>query len=157
VKTRLLPSLALGAVVLLGTTGCNMLAPQATTIIYSASDGVNVPDSGPVVVRNAMVIADEEGTAGNLIGAIVNRSEEEQTLTIEVADSGEALAVRVPARGRISLGVDEDAILLEKLGATPGETIGLTFQSGDESGTLAQIPVLDGTLPQYEEFVPEAD
>ncbi len=38
-KTRLIASIALGAAVVLGTTGCNILAPQATTIDYSASDG----------------------------------------------------------------------------------------------------------------------
>ena len=70
-KSRLFASLAVGAAVVLGTTGCNLVAPQATTIDYSASDGVNVPESGPLQVRNALIVADEEGTVGNFVAAIV--------------------------------------------------------------------------------------
>ncbi len=60
-KSRLIASLAVGALVLLGTTGCAMLSTQATTIPYSPSDGVNIPDSGPLQVRNALIVSDEEG------------------------------------------------------------------------------------------------
>ena len=48
--------------VVLGTTGCSMISPQATTIPYSAADGVNVPASGPLKVRNALFVANEDGT-----------------------------------------------------------------------------------------------
>ena len=41
-KSRLIASLALGALVVFGTTGCAMLSTQATTLEYSPADGVNV-------------------------------------------------------------------------------------------------------------------
>ena len=56
----------------LGTSGCAMLSTQATMIPYSPSDGVNIPDSGPLQVRNVLVVSDEEGVDGNLVAAIVN-------------------------------------------------------------------------------------
>ncbi len=106
-KTRLIASVALGAAVLLGTTGCNLIAPQATTIDYSASDGVNVPaEAGPLSVRNALIVANDDGTTGNLVAAIVNDTTEQLVLRIEVGEGSSAVraAVNVPANRTLSLG-----------------------------------------------------
>lgn len=155
-KSRLLASLALGAAVVVGATGCNMIAPQATTISYSPSDGVNIPPSGPVEVRNAMVIANEDGTLGNFIGALVNTSLEAQEITIAI-ENGEAETFVLPAGEAVSLGVDVDPILFTDLGVPAGATVPMAFQSGDATGALVDVPVLDGALPYYSEFVPVED
>lgn len=152
--SRRLAPLALGAAILLGATGCSMVSPQATTIEYSASDGVNVPASGPLHVRNAMVIANEDGTLGNLIGAIINDTDAAATLNVGVG--GRVATVQVPARSVVSLGVDADPLFIDALGATPGHNVEIAFQSGDGAGVEVAVPVLDGTLPQYAEFVPTA-
>lgn len=152
-KSRLLASLAMGAVVLLGATGCNMLAPQATTIAYSPSDGVNVPAPGPVDVLNAMVIANEDGSAGNFIAAFVNNSLEAQEITVAL-ENGEGAIIELDAGESVSLGVDLEPILFTDLGVPAGATVPMAFQTGLESGTVAQIPVLDGALPYYTEFEP---
>lgn len=155
-KLRIVASIALGAALTLGAAGCSMIAPQATTIDYSASDGVNIPPSGPLDVRNAMVIADESGTAGNFIAAIVNDTDEPQTLVFGFGD--DTTTLRVPARERISLGVDgEEPILLEDIDTLPGATLPMSFQSGDGEGVRTEVPVLDGLLPYYTEFVPRVD
>ena len=60
-NTRRLAPAALAVALLVGMTGCSMVSPQATTIGYSAADGVNIPDSGPLKVRNALFVADESG------------------------------------------------------------------------------------------------
>ncbi|SDQ87022.1 DNA modification methylase [Microbacterium sp. cf332] len=152
-KLRIVASIAVGAALTLGATGCSMIAPQATTIQYSASDGVNIPHSGPLDVRNAMVIADESGTTGNFIAAIVNDTDEPQTLVFGFG--GETATLRVDARQRLSLGVDgEEPIRLENLDTAPGATIAMSFQSGDGEGVRTEVPVLDGLLPYYTEFVP---
>ncbi|MCR2791773.1 DNA modification methylase [Microbacterium sp. zg.Y625] len=153
VKSRLLASLALGAAVVVGATGCNMLAPQATTIAYSPSDGVNVPAPGPVDVLNAMVIANEDGSAGNFIAAFVNTSLEPQEITVAV-QNGEAEIIELAAGESVSLGVDVEPILFTDLGVPAGATVPMAFQTGMESGTVAEIPVLDGALPYYTEFEP---
>lgn len=153
-KSRLVASVALSAVVLLGTTGCTFITPQSTKIEYSASDGVNIADTdGPLQIRNAMVIATEDGAVGNLIAAIVNPTEESAILTIEI----EGLApftVRVGADDTLSLGTNAEPVLIEGLDTKPGATVEIYFQSGDATGAAAEVPVLDGTLPYYADLVP---
>ncbi len=150
-KSRLAASLALGTAVILGATGCNMLAPQATTIDYSASDGVNIPDSGPLKVRNAMFIANEDGSLGNLLGAVVNDTDEDITLNVSV--DGESQVLRVLANDVVSLGIDSAPMLFEQVGI-PGSDVEVAFQSGEGTGVEVNVPILDGTLPHYAEFVP---
>lgn len=150
-KSRLIASLALGAAVVLGTTGCNMLAPQATTIQYSASDGVNIPESGPLKVRNAMIIANEDGSLGNLIAGIVNGTDEDLVLNVTVGDQPQG--VDVPANSTVSLGVTQAPLLFDDTGK-PGSDVDVSFQSGEGEGVRVAVPILDGTLPYYTEFVP---
>jgi hypothetical protein len=105
VNTRRLAPVALAAAVLLGVTGCAMISPQATTIPYSPADGVNVPASGPLKVRNALFVADEAGENANFLAAIVNDTDKAQTLLVGV--DGANKSVRVPARSTVSLGFDD--------------------------------------------------
>ncbi|MFF0909695.1 DNA modification methylase [Microbacterium enclense] len=158
-KSRLIASIVVGAAVVLGTSGCNLIAPQATTIQYSASDGVNVPESGPLHVRNALIVADAEGTDGNMVAAIVNDTLEQQTLRIEVGEGSSAVraTVNVPASTTLSLGDlanDVEPLLLEGIDAVPGSTIPVYFQSGDSEGALIQVPVLDGALDYLSDLAP---
>ncbi len=155
-KLRLVASIAVGAALTLGATGCSLVAPQATTIQYSASDGVNVPDSGPIDVRNAMVIADDEGTNGNFIAAFVNPTLEDQTVIFGFGTASAELVIE--AGDTLSLGIDgNDPILLEGIDTPPGAQLSMSFQSGDGEGVTIDVPVLDGSLPYYEEYVPEAE
>jgi hypothetical protein len=154
---RLLASIALGAVALLGTTGCTFITEQATEIPYSASDGVNVGgDSGPVQVRNAMIVATEDGTTGNLAAGLVNDTADDETVTISL-EGHEPFTVDVPAGERVSLGADEDPLRIDGLNVDPGATVKVLFQSGDVTGASAAVPVLDGTLPYYADLVPEPE
>ncbi|SIT69911.1 DNA modification methylase [Microbacterium sp. RU33B] len=156
-KSRLVASIALGALVLLGATGCSMISPQATTIPYSPADGVNIPDSGPLQVRNAMLVADESGADGNFVAAIINSTSESHTLSLEFGEGDGAIAktVRVPANTVLSLGTeDTDPLLVEGIDTMPGADIPVFFQSGDGETVRAAVPVLDGTLPYLAPLVP---
>jgi len=154
VKSRLVASAALSALVLLGATGCTFITPQSTEIQYSASDGINIPDTdGPLQIRNAMIIANEDGSVGNLVAAIVNDTDQNEVLTIE-AEGLAPLTVRVGAGDTLSLGADAEPLRIDDLGAKPGATVELYFQSGDATGATAEVPVLDGTLPYYADLVP---
>ncbi|MFT4259187.1 DNA modification methylase [Microbacterium sp.] len=154
-KSRLVAAAALSALVLLGTTGCTFISPQATTIGYSASDGVNVPDeAGPLAVRNAFVVANEDGSVGSFVAAVVNSTDEKKTLTIAI-EGHDPLTVSVPADSTVSFGADEDPLQIDDLDVEPGATIAMHFQSGDSEGAKAEIPVLDGALPYYADLVPD--
>jgi len=158
VKSRLVASAAISALVLLGATGCTFISPQATKIEYSASDGVNVFDpESPLDVRNAFIVANEDGSVGNFIGAVVNPTDERATLTIAVAGVEDPFTVTVPAGDRISYGADAEPLRIVGLDTMPGATVEMHFQSGDALGVKTQVPVLDGSLPYYADLVPSDD
>lgn len=153
-KSRLVASAALSALVLLGATGCTFITPQSTEIEYSASDGVNIADSdGPLKIRNAMVIATDDGATGNLVAAIVNSTDNAEMLTVEI-EGLEPLTVRVGAGDTLSLGASAEPLRIDDLDTIPGATVEIYFQSGDATGTSAEVPVLDGTLSYYADLVP---
>lgn len=154
-KSRLAASAALSALVLLGATGCTFITPQSTQIEYPASDGVNVSDAdGPLDIRNAFIVATEDGSVGNFIAAIVNPTDEKATLTLSV-DGIDSFTVTVPAGDTVSLGANADPLRVVDLDTMPGATIEVHFQSGDSTGVKTQVPVLDGSLPYYADLVPE--
>jgi hypothetical protein len=158
VKSRLIASLVVGAAVLVGTTGCSMISNQATTIPYSAAEGVNVYGSGPLEVRNAFIVANDDGTLGNFVAAIVNQTDESQTLTIEIGQSPDVIreTVRVPANSVISFGSDEtEPLLLEGIELLPGTDVPGFFASGDSEGALVSLPILDGGLDYLAPLVPK--
>ena len=130
-KSRLIASVVLGTAVLLTATGCNFLAPQATTYEYDAGDGVSA-NTGDLEIRNIFIVS-EDGKGGKT-------------------------TVRIPAAALVSLGGEgatgDDPILLEGINAKPGTVLPMYFQSGSGEGELVLVPVLDGTLPYYEGLVP---
>ena len=134
-----------------------MTATYATKIPYSAAEGVNVWGSGPLEVRNALIVANEDGSEGNFVAAIVNQTDESHTLSIEFGEGGDVIekTVRVPANSVVSLGTeDTEPLLIEGLDTLPGADIPGYFQSGDAEGTLVAVPVLDGGLPYLAPLVP---
>ena len=155
-KPRLIASLAIGALVVLGTTGCSMISTQATTITYSAAEGVNVHGAGPLEVRNALIVANEDGSEGNFVAAIVNQTDESVTLNMEFGEGGAIKeSIRVPANSVVSLGTeDTEPLLIEELDTLPGSDIPAYFQSGDAEGVLVSVPVLDGGLAYLAPLVP---
>jgi hypothetical protein len=154
-KRRLVAVLALGTALALTTSGCAMLAPQATTIQYSAGDGVNVPESGPLEVRNALIVASEDGTSGNFVAAIVNDTDDTLTLRMEFGDDAVEKTVRVEANSVVSLGTeDTEPLLVEDIDAVAGADLPVYFQSGDAQGVRVSVPILDGTLEYLAPLVP---
>lgn len=154
-KSRLLASVALSAAVALGLTGCAFITPQSTTIQYSPGDGVNVDGSAPLEVRNVIVVANPEGTAGNLIAAIVNPTDRSETLRMEVGEAKTPATVRVPANSVVSLGAEgEPPLELDGFRGAPGTNVEIYFQSGDVNGISIAVPVVDGTLSYYADLAP---
>jgi len=156
VKSRLIASLIVGAAVVLGTTGCNMNTTMATKIPYSPSDGVSVPDSGPILVRNALFVADESGEDANFVAVLINSTDKTETLHLEIGEGSDKIdkSIRVPADTTLSLGADHDPLLIEGLGVKAGATVPVYFQSAEEAGVLVDVPVLDGTLEYLSSLAP---
>ena len=155
-KPRLIASLVVGTALVLGTSGCSLISAHATTIEYSAAEGTNVPDeSGPVQIRNTVIVANDEGTEGNFLAAFINNTDETYVVHIDFAD-GLTEQVIVPAGSVKSLGEDADPILVRGLDTPPGATLSTSFQSGDGVTSVVSVPVLNGDLEYLAPFVPES-
>ncbi len=102
-------------------------------------------------------MATEDGSEGNFVAAIVNGTDEDHTLIVELGDPSSpiTLEIEVDARSTVSLGADgEDPELVRRLDTKPGADIPGFFQSGDGEGVLTSVPVLDGELDYLAPLVP---
>lgn len=161
-KSRLIASVAVCAAVVLGATGCTMITPQTTQSYfpYSPVGGINVPSTAGATlqVRSALIVADKSGKTGNLLAAVVNATDQEHKLTVQVGDgsSRSTHSITVPAHSVSSLGANVDPLRIDDLNVQPGATAQVYFQSGDGDGALVHVPVLDGADRELRDFVPHA-
>jgi hypothetical protein len=156
VRRRFFAPLVLAAAVITGTTGCTLSAEIATMKEYDPSDGVGA-DIGDLALRNILLISNDAGEA-NLVMTVVNTSGEDVTLNVQF-DQGSARVTEslelpaVPERTRV--GDDPTAgILISGRDLIVGGLFPVYFEYGSVPGELVFVPVLDGTLPEYELLVP---
>jgi hypothetical protein len=153
VKARLAASAVLAVGLVLGASGCSMLTYQATTEHYDPSDGVSA-DVGELDLRNILVVS-EDGEDGNLVMTVVNTGDEDAELGVQVGEGGgQTLIVEVEAGATVSLGGDEEPLLLEGIDTQPGSLVPIFFQYGSAEGIEKLVPVLDGRLPEYSDLTP---
>ncbi|MFB8387229.1 DNA modification methylase [Microbacterium sp. NPDC055910] len=156
VKSRLIASLAVGAAVVLGTTGCTFITPQSSTITYAAAEGINVYEMGVLEVRNAFIVANDEGDLGNLVAAVINTSDEMQTLNLSIGEGDSIdLSIRVPAGETLSFGTDDlEPIELDGIEMVPGTDVPAQFSTDGAESHITVLPVLDGRLDYLTALVP---
>ena len=145
-------SLALG--VALGTSGCNLIQPQATTKQYDASDGIGV-NVGALKLRDLIVISND-GQLGSLILTGVNTTGHDITLSIGYGE-GKISQQIVPSsdrRGKTWGGRNESQIILDGINAKPGAMLEVTFSDGTGNNTTL-IPVLTTGQPEYNGLEPQ--
>jgi hypothetical protein len=159
VKARVAASVVLALTVAFGTAGCGLIAPQATTKHYDASDGVS-GSVGTVDVRNAIIVTDASGgTVGSLVVTLVNTGTSAQKVAVTSGDSGAAAAYVTVDAGQTKLvGTDPESdsgnVLFTPFRALPGSLYPVYFQYGDQTGVQLNVPVLDGGLSEYQSLVP---
>ncbi|WP_026550361.1 hypothetical protein [Arthrobacter sp. Br18] len=151
-KNRVRQAVAAGALLaVLGVTGCTANNLQATTIQYAASDGI-VKDVGSIELRNILVISSEDGEPGRLLGTAINTSDSPVQLTIEAENETAEITIDAEESWVFEDEVDDDGTLAG-IAEIPGSLLDLTFSSEEETATF-NVPVLDGTLEEYREYVP---
>jgi len=137
--------------------GCSAYNPITTAEAYNVVDGVQV-ELGPAVrANNLLVFTSEEGAVGTMSGALSNTGREgvEVTLGFEGADE---VSIDVPPRGTVLLGADGDEqVDIDSVEAAPGSHLTVTLATAGEGSLEVEVPVFDGTLPEYAEIVPEED
>lgn len=162
-RSRFTALVVLAAAVALGASGCGFLAPQSTTIHYDPSDGVG-GTVGEVAVRNAMIIANEDGSAGNLVVTLINEGDSSHSVEIGWGEGdGQSTSVVIDADstftfGAPAAGTEEDsepqAITISPLPVEPGAIADVFFQYGTETGVSLSVPVLNSDLSEYSTLVP---
>lgn len=148
------PAAVLGLTAALVLTGCSATNPIQTLGQYDASDGLGA-EVGDVQLLNMLVVAEAEGSAGVLSGALSNRSSDDQDVTLTVA-GGEPVDLDVAAGSSVLLGATDaptgytsEQVGVDAVDAPPGGLTTLTVTTSRGGTVKIQVPVLDGTLPEY--------
>ncbi len=135
-------------------SGCSATNQITTAQAYSASDGVRA-ELGDLTAENLLVLTADEDGPGALQGALTNRGD--QTLTVTVESDGETVGrLRVDAGATQLLGGANGEDVVFDTPAAPGALTTLTIATGEGGSQEVQVPVLDGTLPEYTDLVPTA-
>lgn len=147
------PVVLAGAVLLAAVlSSCSATNDITTAQAYSASDGVRA-ELGDVTAENLLIVASAANEPGALQGALSNRGKETVTITVTAGESSED--VRLHAGETVLFGGTNGELLLLTTPDAPGAMTDLTLASGP-GGTLdLQVPVLDGTLPEYADLLPD--
>ena len=136
--------------------GCTFTAEIANLEPYDPSDGVGLTLDG-VAVRNALLVTADGGDA-NLVMTVVNNTGEEVALTLQYGDTGARITeeVLLPAQPELSqVGTDPtNQLIFSDDAIRAGDLFPVYFQYGSVQGEIIEVPVLDGTLPEYELLVP---
>lgn len=154
-KSRVAASIALAAALLLGATGCTFSANIATEQPYDPSDGVGA-EVGELSIRNALLIGEDPDEL-NLVMTVVSTSNTDRRVTVQWEADGERVSeqIFVAANGRTAFGgPEQDQVLVTGAGATIGGLVPVFFAYPGAEGVEVLIPVLDGSLPEYELFIP---
>lgn len=156
-KIRIASSIALAAALALGLNGCSLIAEQATQIPYAPSDGIDANVAG-ASVRNLMLIVDESGENFNVVFTGVNTGSEDVPLTINFMDQGsqQATAAFLIEPGTFEFGRPGGEVsptLVTLPGVIAGSTVDAYLQTPGGDEVQRAIPVLDGTLVEYQDFV----
>jgi hypothetical protein len=147
-------SAVVGAVLAAVLSGCSATNPITTEKPYSASDGVRAT-LGSVTAENLLLITAEADAPGALQGALSNRGDDAVAVTVGVG--GDSQRFWIESGDTVLLGgtQGEDAVFTTP--AAPGATTELTLTTAADGTETFQVPVLDGTLPEYAELVPASD
>lgn len=165
-KTRLVTSLAVAAVLSLGLTSCGLIAPQRTLDQYAPSDGVETT-IGDVDVRNLMLITDADAEQFNIVFGAVNNGDSAATVGFRfVSEDGSALASAdfELEPGFTSFGnVEDGESTVVSLTDVPAGTMVSAYIQAPGGDIEKMVPVIDGTIrtvdgdhafPEYLPYVP---
>lgn len=142
---------ALAAAVLAGTTACSAINDQATTMVYSPSDGVQT-NVGDLEVRNLAIISNEPNAEGRFIGTLASASGQALTATITI--NNETFTFNVPGDEPLQLEDEQNETIVTNTGSEPGLLVPTQVTTGGETEDLP-VSVLSGTLPEYRDFAPQ--
>lgn len=143
-RARLAASAVVVALLLVGTTGCTFMTPQATTQGYDASDGIGTT-LGDLRINNALLVS-ADGQAANLIVSIHNPTAVRVKVSVQY-ENGDGTKVDesifVKPESTKSLGTTaEGPLQFNGIGTPAGDLLPVFFQYDDVTGQSLLVPVL---------------
>lgn len=164
-RMRVAASVALTTLLAGCLAACAFVTPQQTARSYTPSDGVN-GRVGSVSIRNVFLVT-ADGSSGNLIGVLSNRTDESATVTLQYAAGGgqQTVDVTVPADSLVSLrpgaastsgagGSSTQQVTLDGIDATRGGLFPVGFSEGTGEPVDLDVPVLANSLSAYATLTP---
>ncbi|WP_125776262.1 hypothetical protein [Antribacter gilvus] len=130
-------------------------SPTTTTLDYAPSDGARVEVSKDARLRgiNLLVISEGDGAPGTLLGALTNQTSDDATFTL-TAEGAAPVTVRVEAGDTVLLGTEDgEQVQLDAVDGIPGSNLPAVLSVGGEEEELS-LPVFDGSLPEYADYLP---
>ena len=149
-----------GLAAALTLTGCSATNQMTTELEYDSSDGTSVR-LGDIRALNFLIVSEGKGEPGTLIGALDSKGSDDEVVKIALEE--DSVTVTVPAGQTVLLSApggnsDEDEdIVFESVPEPPGAFVPVVLTSRDAGSVTLQVPVLDGTLPEYAESVPSPE
>ncbi|WP_150461269.1 hypothetical protein [Nesterenkonia ebinurensis] len=137
----------------LALTGCSAINYQATTHVYSGSDGTMF-DAENLALRHIMFVAGEAGGPARLTGLISHTdasAEDPAEVTLEAA--GDTFEFTVEPGSSVNLEHDEE-LIVSAIEAGPGAIQEVTVIVNGNQETF-NATVLDGTIAEYRDLLPE--
>ncbi|MDO4605957.1 MAG: hypothetical protein Q4B12_01380 [Bowdeniella nasicola] len=145
--------LAAAALGVSALSACTPASPIKTKKPYAASDGVRAQFDSTLRAENLMLLTKEKGAPAQLYGALVNNSTEPATFIVAV-EGTDPVQVKVPGNSTVHLPQEGATPVSGEF--TPGGTVPASA-STDRGGSVSlHVPVLDGTIPPYDEVLPTA-
>lgn len=149
---RPLVAVALAVMFVLGAC-----TPPTTMNQYAAGDGARANLGSQVKVENLLVITEAEGSAGTLVGGVVNLWEQEAEVSLSVQDLGEAVTVTVDPKATLLLHPEHESVVLPSVPVPPGATLEVQISTGNSGSVTVPVPVLDGTMDPYQDYLPDSE
>lgn len=152
-------AIALSLGLIIGVGACS---PAHTLDIFDPSDGVGAVLDGEVKATNLLILTTAAGEPGTLVGSLSNVTGNEISVNIAV-ENANPITVDLEAfntayltpkgpedKGRTVV-VDAQ---LNSVSAEPGATIPVTITTAAGGSTEIQVPVLNGEIEPYSEYLP---
>jgi hypothetical protein len=133
--------------------GCAIFSPVQTDQPYNPGDGVAIT-LGDVDVDGLVVVADEEGGPGTLVGHVVNNSNEAVEMGFATG-GGQPATASVPAGGTLALSTSGAPVVVTPVPARPGGMTDLVVTTPQTGQSQVSVPVLNAE-GAYADLAPTA-
>ena len=153
-RAGIVPGVVLASAAALTLTGCGLMTPITTQGPYAASDGVRVEVTDDVWAENLLLLTADAEQPALLIGLVANHSKTDGAeYSLSTADGTELHSGSLEAEAVVNL--NDEPVEVTGVDTVPGSTAVINVAAGGEVSSVP-VPVLDGTLEQYREFLEAA-